>query len=156
MGTEETRRLIEEFYATLATGDRAKIESLLSEDVEWVPPESAPFGPVRGREAVAAELGGDTPKRMFRMRTFKLTVHRIVADGDIAVVQQAISAETRTGKQYDNEYCWVYTCRDGKITKIVEYADTHKAAAIMGWDQPAGGSAGTAVKGTQPLKDMPA
>ena len=120
MGTEETRRLIEDFYATLPTGDRSKLESLLTDDVEWVPPESAPFGPVRGRENVAAELGGETPRRLFRMRTFNLTVHKIVADGDTAVVQQAISAEARTGKQYDNEYCWVYTCRDGQIAHMME------------------------------------
>jgi uncharacterized protein (TIGR02246 family) len=133
--TEDTRRLIEEYYATLPTGDREKLASLFTEDVEWLPPESAPFGAFKGREAVTAELGGDTPKRIFQMRTFRLTVHRILADGDTAVVQQAISARTRDGdKQYDNEYCWVYTCRDGQIARIVEYADTRKAAGIFGWD----------------------
>ena len=134
MQTEDTRRLIEDYYATLPTGDRDKLASLFSEDVEWYPPESAPIGPFKGREAVTAELGGDTLKRLFQMRTFRLTVHKIVADGDTAVVQQAISASTRDGAQYDNEYCWVYTCRDGRIARIVEYADTRKAAGIFGWD----------------------
>ena len=36
-------------------------------------------------------------------------------------------------EQYDNEYCWVYQCRDGKIAKIEEYADTLKAARIFKW-----------------------
>ena len=134
METEDTRRLIEDYYATLPTGDREKLASLLSEDVEWYPPESAPIGPFKGREAVTAELAGDAPKKLFQMRTFRLTVRRIVADGDTAVVQQAVSATTRAGTQYDNEYCWVYTCRDGRIARIVEYADTHKAAGILGWD----------------------
>ena len=134
METEDTRRLIEDYYATLPTGDREKLAALFSEDVEWYPPESAPIGPFKGREAVTAELGGDTLKRLFHMRTFRLTVHKIVADGDTAVVQQAISASTRDGAQYDNEYCWVYTCRDGRIARIVEYADTRKAAGIFGWD----------------------
>ncbi|MEA3214420.1 MAG: uncharacterized protein QOJ19_576 [Acidimicrobiia bacterium] len=134
MKTEETRQLIEQYYATLPTGDRSKLGEMFTEDIEWLPPESAPLGPFRGREAVAAELGGDTPKKIFSMRTFRVTVHKTVVDGDTAVVQQAISAQTRDGKQYDNEYCWVYTCRDGKIARIVEYADTRKAAGIMGWD----------------------
>jgi ketosteroid isomerase-like protein len=132
--TEDTRRLIQDYYATLPTGDRDKLASLLAEDVEWFPPESAPLTVIRGRDAVTAELGGETPRRMFKMRTFKLDVHKMLADGDTAVVQQSISAETRDGKQYDNEYCWVYTCRDGQIARIVEYADTHKAAQIFGWD----------------------
>ena len=50
-----------------------------------------------------------------------------------AVVQHSISAKTREGEQYDNEDCWVYQCRDGKIAKIEEYADTLKAARIMKW-----------------------
>ena len=93
-----------------------------------------PMGTTEGRDAVTRELGGETPKRIFDMKTFRLTIHRILADGDTAVVQHSISAKTRAGEQYDNEYCWVYHCRDGKIAKIEEYADTHKAARIMKWE----------------------
>jgi uncharacterized protein (TIGR02246 family) len=132
--TEDTRRLIDDYYATLPTGDRTKLASLFTEDVEWIPPESAPLSTIKGREAVTAELGGDTPKRIFDMRTFRVQVRKVVADGDTAVVQQTITAQTRDGKPYENEYCWVYTCRDGKIARLVEYADTRKAAQIFGWD----------------------
>ena len=133
MRTEETRKLVETYYETLPTGNRAKLASLLSEDVEWYPPESAPLEPIKGRKAVAQALGGDTPKEIFDMKTFRLRIHRILADGDIAVVQHSISAKTRAGDQYDNEYCWVYHCRAGEIAKIEEYADTHKAAKVMRW-----------------------
>ncbi len=135
MQTEDTRKLVTTYYETLPTGDRAKLASLLAEDVVWTPPESAPIEPIRGRDAVAAALGGETPAEMFDMKTFRLKVHRILADGDVAVVQHSIAAKTRTGAQYDNEYCWVYHCRDGEIAKIEEYADTHKAARVMGWDE---------------------
>jgi len=131
METAETRALIETYYATLPTGDREKLAALFAEDIEWLPPEAAGLGPFKGRDAVAAELGGDTPKRIFRMRTFKLTIHHMTVEGDTAVVQQAISAQTRDDKQYENEYCWVYTCRDGQIARIVEYADTLKASRIL-------------------------
>ncbi len=134
MQTEETRALIKTYYETLPTGNREKLSSLFAEDVEWYPPESAPLEVIRGREAVTKELGGDTPKRIFDMKTFRLNIHRILADGDTAVVQHSISAKTREGEQYDNEYCWVYLCRDGQIAKIEEYADTHKAARIMKWE----------------------
>src|SRR5690606_8782276 len=110
-----------------------ELAALFTPDVEWVPPESAPFGPVRGAAEVAAELAGDTPKRIFDMKTFRLDVRSVMADGDTAIVQQAISAKTKDGAQYDNEYCWVYTYRDGKVCRIVEYADTHKAARIFRW-----------------------
>ena len=133
MQTEETRSLIKTYYETLPTGDRKKLASLFTEDVVWYPPQSTPIEVIEGPEAVAAELGGDTPKKLFDMKTFRLTIHRILADGDTAVVQHAISAKSKDGEQYDNEYCWVYQCRDGKIAKIEEYADTLKAARIFKW-----------------------
>src|SRR5215831_12263425 len=67
MQTEETRALIKTYYETLPTGNRDKLASLLTEDVEWYPPESAPLAVMKGREAVTRELGGATPKRMFDM-----------------------------------------------------------------------------------------
>jgi ketosteroid isomerase-like protein len=133
MQTEETRALIKAYYDTLPTGDLDKLASLFTEDIEWHPPQSAPLEVIKGRDAVATELGRDTPKRIFDMKTFRLTIHRILADGNIGVVQHAISAKTREGEQYDNEYCWVYVCRDGKIARMEEYADTLKAARIMKW-----------------------
>jgi ketosteroid isomerase-like protein len=134
MQTEETRALIKTYYDTLPIGNREKLAALFTDDVEWYPPESAPLAVIKGRDAVTRELGGETPKRMFDMKTFRLTIHRILADGETAVVQHSISAKTRAGEQYENEYCWVYHCRDGKIAKIEEYADTHKAARIMKWE----------------------
>lgn len=133
MNTEDTRKLVTTYYEALPVGDKEKLASLLAEDVEWAPPESAPIEPIKGRKAVSDALGGDTPAQFFDMSTFRLDVHRILADGNVAVVQHSISAKTVDGAQYDNEYCWVYHCRDGKIAKIEEYADTHKAAHVMGW-----------------------
>ena len=40
---------------------------------------------------------------------------------------------TKDGNQYDNEYCWVYTCQDGQIAKMVEYVDTLHASRVFGW-----------------------
>ncbi len=133
MTTEETRALIQTYCDTLPTGDRDKLASLFTEDVEWYPPESAPLATIKGRDAVSDALGGDVPGRIFDMKTFRVDIHRILADGAIAVVQQHLSAKTLEGVQYENEYCWIYHCRDGQIAKIEEYADTLKAARIMGW-----------------------
>ena len=131
METAATRQLIETYYETLKSGDREKLAALCTDDVEMFPPESAGLDVVRGPEALAAAMGGDLPRKMFRMRTFQLTIRHMTVEGDTAVVQQAISAETRDDQQYDNEYCWVYTCRDGRIARMVEYADTLKASRIL-------------------------
>ena len=74
MKTEETRALIERYYKALTHGDRDDLRSSLSDDVVWQLPVtdgangaggSDEDGIVRGREAVAAELGGRTIKHTF-------------------------------------------------------------------------------------------
>lgn len=131
--TEATRSLIQTYYDTLPTGDRVKLASLFTEDVEWIPPESVPFEPVRGAEEVARQLGGALVKAAFDTKTLRVKIHKIVADGDTAVVLQTLSARTHDGEPYENEYCWVYECRAGRICRIVEYVDSWKAARILKW-----------------------
>ena len=135
MTTEETRATVEAFYAALGSGKRDVVRSLLSDDCAWVPPATAPFDAVAGGDALAADLSGAVVKRMFDIgKPFALEVRRILADGDVAVVQQRLTATAKaTGQPYDNQYCWVYTVRDGKITHMEEYADTLLASRVMGW-----------------------
>ena len=135
MSTEATRKTVEAFYSALTSGNRKGVRELLSDDCVWVPPSTAPFGTVTGGDEIAAELGGRVVKRTFdTSKPFALDVRRIVADGDVAVVQQRLTATAKaTGQHYDNQYCWVYTVRDGKIVHMEEYADTLLASRVMGW-----------------------
>ena len=135
METDETRTLIETYYKALTTGDRETVASLVADDCLWLPPATAPFDPVEGGEAVVAELTGDVLKRTFDLsKPFNLEVRSMIVDGERAVVQQRLTATAKaTGAAYDNQYCWVYTCRDGKIVHMEEYADTLLASQVMGW-----------------------
>ncbi len=134
MGTEATRELVQKYCDAFLKRDKALLAPLFTEDVEWQLPETAPIEPLKGRDAVAAALGGETLSQVFDVNSFQVKVHRMIVDGDIAVVQQAVSAKMLSGDQYDNEYCWIYHCRDGKIARMEEYVDTLKAARIMKWE----------------------
>lgn len=137
--TATTRQLIEDYYAALRTGDRERLLEILDPDCRWAPPESAPFEPVHGAAAIADALGRTVIKTMFDLKQpFELDVRRTIVDGAFAVVQQRLKATAKaTGKPYDNQYCWVYEVRDGRIVDIEEYADTLVAARTMGWDAQA-------------------
>ena len=136
METERTRELIETYYNALTKGDRATVASLVGDDCVWLPPATAPFDPIEGGPAVVAELTGDVLKRTFDLsKPFNLEIRSMIVDGDKAVVQQRLTATAKaTGADYDNQYCWVYTCRDGKIVHMEEYADTLVASRVMGWE----------------------
>lgn len=136
METEATRSLIEMYYNALTSGDRDTVAELVDEDCVWLPPVSAGIGPVEGGKEVVAELTGNVLKRTFDLsKPFNLEVRSMIVDGDKAVVQQRLTATAKaTGADYDNQYCWVYTCRDGKIVHMEEYADTLVAGRAMGWE----------------------
>ena len=135
METEETRALIQKYYEVLPKGDKAAIAELLTDDCEWLPPAAAPLEPVRGADAVAAMFSGTLVRDTFDLsRPFALDVRSMIVDCNTAVVQQRLSATAKNGNAYQNEYCWVYECRDGKIARMEEYADTLLAGQVMGWE----------------------
>lgn len=135
MGTEQTRDVVERYYAALAKGDREGVRALLSDDCAWVPPTSAPIEPISGGDALTKEMTGSLVKRMFDLsQPFKLEVRKMVVEGDTAVVFQRLTATAReTGSAYDNQYVWAYTVRDGRISHMEEHADTHVASKAFGW-----------------------
>jgi hypothetical protein len=135
MSTEATRALIDEFYAALRKGNKAKLLELLAPDAVWIPPAAAPVPRTEGAQAIADALGGQVVRETFDLsKPFALEIRRIVADGDVAVVQQRLTATAKaTGNDYDNQYCWVYEVRDGRIAVLEEYADTVVAGRAMGF-----------------------
>jgi ketosteroid isomerase-like protein len=139
MSTEETRTLIEDFYAALQKADRPRLLEMLAPDAVWIPPVAAPVDRTEGAEAIVDALGGQIVRQTFDLsKPFALEIRRIVADGDVAVVQQRLTATAKaTGLDYDNQYCWVYEVRDGRIAVLEEYADTIVAGRAMGFLPPA-------------------
>jgi hypothetical protein len=135
MSTETTRALIEDFYGALRKGDRARLLEILAPDAVWIPPASATVPRTEGAEAIADALGGQIVRTTFDLsKPFGLEVRRMVVDGDVAVVQQRLTATAKaTGADYDNQYCWVYEFRDDRLAVLEEYADTIVAGRAMGW-----------------------
>lgn len=122
--TEQTRALVEQFNGARARNDAESIASLLHPDVEWHPPRGIRSRPFRGRERVTAALTGGTTSTILRVDSIERTVAEVVADGNVAVVRQLMTATRVDGEQYSNDYCWLYTFDDGLISKMIEYGDT--------------------------------
>ena len=133
METEATRELVRRFVDARAENDAATIAELLADDAAWYAPASANIGPFNGRDAVAQALTGGAAGAVLDVSTIRREVRSLIVDGDRAVVQQRLTAKARNGNDYANEYCWVYTCRDGKVQLLEEYADTLHAGRVFGW-----------------------
>jgi ketosteroid isomerase-like protein len=127
--TEESRRIVLEFLAAQGKGDADAIRRLASEDLRWEPPGSV-LPPVEGREAVLeamARAGAES----FDLATLEVDVHKIVAEGDTVAIIQSMRCKTLKGRDYSNLYCWVYTCADGKLVRMQEFADSQRFNDIV-------------------------
>ncbi len=131
MQTEETRRLMDRYLERRVANDPA-LEEFFAEDVEWQLPASVCATPYKGRTLVLELLNGGLSAQVLDVTTEKREVTRVIVDGDTAAVEQRLTATTHWGAEYVNEYCWVYTWRDGKIVRLREYNDTLHGARIFG------------------------
>ena len=58
-------------------------------------------------------------------------VKSVTAEGDRVAVEWEGHATTSEGKAYDNQYCMVFTLRDGRISHVNEYFCTLLADQVL-------------------------
>ena len=132
MDTESSRQLVLDYYQALGSGNpAADLKNVLADDVEWRAPLSSPIDDVyRGRDAVLAAMR-ESSVRFFDIPTMKVETKKIVADGDTVVVLQSITGKAVNGRDYSNEYVWVFTCANGKIVRMDEHNDSLRFHQIV-------------------------
>lgn len=134
MTTQETRQLIARFLEAHERADVQAMRELITEDATWHLPPSAGAGPFTGAGRVSAALAGGAADNWLDVSTIKRKVTGIVVDGDTAVALESKTARTHGGEHYLNDYCWVYSCRDGLISQIRNFTDTLHADRLFGLD----------------------
>lgn len=132
METSATRNLIERFLKARETNDREALDDMLHADAAWHPPVSTGVGPYEGHDAVLDAIAGGAGSKIFKPETMQRTIHKIVVEGNSAVVFLRNQGEFVRGGFYDNEYAWHYECADGKVKSVQHYSDTYRAMKQMG------------------------
>jgi ketosteroid isomerase-like protein len=129
--TEENRRIITQIFAALDGGDSRPYRDALAEEVRMTHAGRSPWSRQWvGKAAVLRDLYGYVFSLL--VAPVRLTIKRILADGDHVAVLASGKATTKKGEAYDNEYCIVYRLQDGKIVEILEHMDTDLALRVLG------------------------
>jgi ketosteroid isomerase-like protein len=116
MGSEETRRVIDDLYDAYLAGDPAGILTTFSDDIAF-----RFLGQVDGH-------GIDEARRFFAHSAGLLTdldfrIQRKVIDGDHAAVTWTETARTTAGAPWENHGVDVFEVRNGKIVSLHENND---------------------------------
>ncbi|MGH8260761.1 MAG: nuclear transport factor 2 family protein [Steroidobacteraceae bacterium] len=124
--SNETERLVLEFFATLESGDLEKVRQLLHEEATWTPQvrEVPGAGVHRGRRGIVDEFLAPV-RGLFRPGDPKIFVDSIASKGSLVFAESHSGGCLADGRPYQNLYAWAVEVRDRKIFAIREYFDSH-------------------------------
>lgn len=130
------RNLVIRAWKAFGGRDAAEIAAFFSHDAEWIAPRGNATAValdmtdhMKGAKEIAAFLAEGFAKLF--VDDVKLDFRGFYADGDIVVVEERMRAVLANGNAYENDYCFVFVCRDGKIVQVREYMDTMKGHRMI-------------------------
>ncbi len=118
-------KLVKDFYAAFGRDDIASVIAALTPDVEWGGNGRAKdyplFGMRKGHAAVQKFFQELTELEDIR----EFTPREFLANGDKVVVLGNYKGKIRkTGRPFSTDWAHVFTMRDGKVARFVDYLDT--------------------------------
>ena len=120
----ENVAVVRSIYDNFARGDIEAVLGTLAPDVEWVE-GGQDWLPHGGVHRGPGEVGG----RVFGMvvenfAEFAVVPERFHDAGDVVVVEGRAAGRTKGGALLDAPAAWVWTVRDGRVTRNRNYHDT--------------------------------
>lgn len=120
-------------YEAFARQDMATVMGAFQEDIEWISPDSLPFGGTyRGHEAVAGFFG-QLPEHW---QELMVEPAEFIDGGETIVVAVRLRG-TGAGGSMDTQALHRWRMRDGKAAAFREYSDTARALQALGLRVPA-------------------
>ena len=121
----DAERLVVQFFATLSSGDLEGIRDMLHEDATWTPQVSGVpgAGTHRGKKGIVDEFLAPV-RGLFKPGEPKTTIHTMVSNGKLVMLESVGKGPLADGRIYDNRYAWAVEVKDGKVFAIREYMDS--------------------------------
>lgn len=145
MSAEQNKAILARIFDALARGDGRPFVGAMAEDFTWIMEGTTAWsGTFRGKAEVQARV----LKPLFEQfaTPYVNRAERMIAEGDTVVVLCRGEVTTRSGKPYDNSYCYVIRMRDGLMVELREYFDTELVTAAL---EPPGSPVPPAVPGSE-------
>jgi ketosteroid isomerase-like protein len=143
--TEHHKQVVLAWLAAVNGADEQGILDLLTEDFLFITmarrPEWMKYRWNRLQFAAAPKAQSSV------MRSpIKMTMIKLIADGDTVVLEAVSEGILRNGKLYDNAYSLIFELRAGKVQEVREYSCSHLVVETFGEFDPNNPEASNAVK----------
>jgi len=128
-----------QFFLDKLWADPAAARAVCTEDVTWITSRSMR---IPGAEDTIEHVGWDA---VYHVATSGLKISTgyipetmeypnwlvLEAEDDHVVVQFTMKCKTKAGKDYINDYLFLFKCDNGKIARFQEYWDSKQAYEIL-------------------------
>ena len=123
MSAEQNKELVTKTWRAFISGDLDTALANMSDEISWVIPGSLQgiSGVKRGKAAVR-EFGSGV-KRAFPQGLNSEIAKVHAAGDDTVIIELTNHGKAANGKDYRNEYCFVFELENGKIRRVREYVD---------------------------------
>lgn len=123
---QANKALIEGFLQDFSRGDVDAVLNAMADEATWWT-----AGRIKGMSGTASKeiFGKGLPNLLGSCKDGRLTITptSMTAEGDRVAVEAESSAETTSGREYRNQYHFLFELSGGKITSVKEYMDTEHA-----------------------------
>lgn len=130
--SSESVAIVRSVYENFGKGDIPSVLGVLSPDIEWIesPQEFLPHrGTHVGPAAVLEKVFGSIMAAFDEFAVIPTTFHDA---GDVVVVEGRAIGTTKSGRRLDAPASWVWTVRDGKVVRNMNYHDTDAWRVALG------------------------
>ncbi len=130
MSVADNKKLLESIFSELSVGNSRPFVEAMADDFSWTVTGTTKWSKkYAGKSVVLCELFGTLTSRMDgRIKTIP---DRFIAEGELVVVEAHGSNTTKSGKPYNNRYCFVFRVSAGKLKEVTEYLDTELVSSAL-------------------------
>jgi uncharacterized protein len=126
--SEQNKQVVLRFLKAMGASDAAAAAPCLAPDAFTLAKGFSKFAGVRRYDTILATIAAF---KKLVPTGLSPEIHTVTAGGDRVVVEFEGNATLSNGKRYNNQYCMVFTLRDGKIKQVNEYFCTKLAEEVL-------------------------
>jgi ketosteroid isomerase-like protein len=122
MSAEQNAELVTKTWKDVVAGNVEAAAANMSDEVSWMIAGSLPgvSGVKKGKAAVKEFIGGI---RKAFPQGLNSQISKVHSAGDTVIVELTNTGKAFNGRDYRNEYCFLFEIEGGKIRRVREYVD---------------------------------
>ncbi len=126
--SENNKTVVLEFIDAMGKGDPERAAKCITEDAYTLAMGFGKFAGVREHDTILATIGAF---RQLMPEGMRPQIKTTIAEGDKVVVEFEGHGTLVNGEDYSNQYCMVFSMRDGRICQVNEYFCTILADRVL-------------------------